>query len=334
METVELGKTGEWVSALCLGTMYFGSTTDDDTSITLLDKYVASGGSFLDTANAYVRWVPGCSGGESEALIGGWIKERGNRNSLFLASKVGFPAPIDGIEFGLTASQIELACEKSLARLGTDRIDLYYSHNDDRQTPMDERLEAFHRLIKEGKVRYIGTSNTVDWRLEEARWLSKNNGWAEYCCVQQRYSYVRPQAGAVYDPHVVANDELLDYCRIRGITILAYSPLHRGAYVRDDRRFPPEYYGPDLDTRLAALRETAAETGGTVNQIVLAWLIRSCPAVIPLVAASNEKQLDENLAALDVGLSVDQLERLSQAGNIRQENPLGQRKRIPGMKEG
>ena len=334
METVALGNTGEQVSALCLGTMYFGTNTDEETSRHLLDRYIDGGGTFLDTANTYSRWVKGFNGGESESLLGRWMKERKNRSELFIASKVGFPNPPDDLEAGLSAEQIVRGCEGSLKRMGIETIDLYYAHNDDRRHSMDERLEAFNRLVKAGKVRYIGASNTMDWRLEEARWISKTNGHPEFCAVQQRYTYVRPQAGAVYDPHCVVNDELLDYARNRGITIVAYSPLAKGAYTREDKRFPPEYHGSDTETRLSVLRDVSKEAGATLNQTVLAWMIRSQPVVIPITAASTIDQLTENLGALSIELSADQLTRLSQAGNTRQKNPLGQRQVIPGMKEG
>jgi len=334
METIKLGTTGEEVSALCLGTMYFGSKNDEETSWKLLDQYVEAGGTFLDTANAYARWIDGCRGGESEALLGRWLKDRGNRNDLFIASKVGFPAPVDGQEFGLTAGQIQKACEASLKRMGIETIDLYYAHADDRRSPMEERLEAFSRLVDAGKIRLIGASNHMDWRLEEARCLAENNGWPEFCCAQQRYSYVRPQAGAFYDPHVFVTDEHLDDCRSRDLTILAYSPLLGGAYVRDDRSFPAPYQGPDTDTRVETLKAVAGETGATANQAVLAWLLRSYPPVIPLVAASRPEHLRENLDSLDVQLTGDQLTRLSQAGNRPVRHPNGQRDLPSGAKEG
>jgi aryl-alcohol dehydrogenase-like predicted oxidoreductase len=199
---------------------------------------------------------------------------------------------------------------------------------------MEERLRAFDDLVKAGKVRHIGASNHLDWRIEEARWLSAQNGWAEFCCVQQRYSYVRPQAGAVYDPHVVVNDEFLDYCRNRRLTILAYSPLLGGAFVRADRSLPEQYIGPDTEARLKALKEVAEETDATPNQVVLAWFLQSDPPVIPLVAASRTEHLAENLGSLDLKLSEDQLVRLSQAGNRPALHPNHQRRLPPGAKEG
>ncbi len=193
--------------------------------------------------------MPGYVGGESETLLGRWMREHNARSQLFVASKVGFEMP--GVERGLRARQIEEECEKSLKRLGVDTIDLYYAHRDDRSTSMEETLEAFDKLLKAGKVRFIGASNFSFWRLEEARWVSQTQGWAEYCCIQQRYSYVRPKPGVDFDPQVAANEDLLDYCKTRDITLLAYSPLLRGAYTRPDRLFPEQYVGPDTEARVA-----------------------------------------------------------------------------------
>jgi len=291
--------------------MHFGSRTDKETSYRLLDQYVEAGGSFLDTANNYAMWVPGYVGGESETLLGEWMRERKNRAQMFIATKVGFDYP--GVERGLRAHQIETECEKSLSRLGIDTIDLYYAHRDDRDTPMEETIEAYDRLIRAGKVRFIGASNFLAWRLEEARWVSQTHGWAEYCCIQQRYSYIRPKSGASFDPQIAANDDLLDYCRTRGIRILAYSLLLSGAYTCADRAFPEQYLGPDTDARLAALKVISEEVGATANQVVLAWMVQSDPVVIPLVGASAVDQLEESLGALAIELSADQMARLNNA---------------------
>jgi aryl-alcohol dehydrogenase-like predicted oxidoreductase len=311
MKTLSLGKTGVEVSAFCLGAMYFGSRTDNENSYQILDRYVEAGGAFLDTANIYARWVPGYVGGESETVLGEWMRERKNRAQMFIASKVGFDYP--GVERGLRAQQVVAECEKSRERLGIDTIDLYYAHRDDRNTPMEETLEAYDRLIEAGKVRFIGASNFLAWRLEEAHWVSQTHGWAEYCCVQQRYSYIRPKPGASFDPQTAANDDLLDYCRTRGMRLLAYSPLLGGAYTRADRAFADQYLGPDTDARVEALRAVAEETGATANQIVLAWMVQSDPGVIPLVGASTVEQLQEDLGAQDVKLSTEQMARLNDA---------------------
>ncbi len=313
MKTVQLGNTGVEVSAFCLGTMFFGSSTDAAISYQLLDQYVEAGGSFFDTANVYARWVPGYVGGESETLLGKWMRQRQNRPGLFLASKVGFEMP--GVERGLRASQIEEECEKSLRRLGVDTIDLYYAHVDDRTTPVEEIMEAFHKLVKAGKVCFIGASNFLSWRLEEARWVSRTRGWNEYCCIQQRYSYVRPKPGANFLPLVAANDDLLDYCKSRGTALLAYSPLLRGGYTRTERPFPDQYLGPDTKARVAVLKTVAKEKNATANQIVLAWMIHSEPCVIPLVAASSTEQMREDLSSLGISLSAEDMARLNSAGS-------------------
>jgi len=311
MRTVLLGNTGVVVSAFCLGAMHLGSREDKATSYRLLDQYVEAGGSFLDTANTYARWIPGCSGGESETLLGAWMHERKNRSRMFVATKVGFAYP--GVERGLRAHQIQTECEKSLKRLRTDTIDLYQAHVDDRNTPMEETLEAFDRLMRAGQVRFIGASNFAVWRLEEAHWVSQTHGWAAYCSIQQHYSYLRPKPGASFAPQVAANSDLLDYCRARGVTLLAYSPLLGGAYTRADRSFPAQYLGPDSDTRLGVLKAIAEETGATASQVVLAWMAHSRPPVIPLVAASTAEQMHENLGALEIELSTDQMTRLDDA---------------------
>mgnify|MGYP005842163647 FL=1 len=313
MRTVPLGHTGIEVSALCLGAMYFGTRTDEATSLALLDQYVAAGGSFIDTANIYAHWVEGGQGGESESLLGRWMKARGNRAELFIASKVGFEYP--GVERGLSARRIEAECDKSLRRLGVEAIDLYYAHVDDRRTPLDETLEAFDRLAQAGKVRFVGASNYTAWRLEEARAISAIRGYAAFCCVQQRHTYLRPKPGANFDPQLAANDDLLDYCRTRKaeVALLAYSPLLGGAYTRPDRPVPDQYTGPDTDARLAALRTVAAAHGATPNQIVLAWMLHSDPVTIPVFAASTPEQMAENLGALDIALTAEQMAQLDGA---------------------
>ena len=303
MKTRPLGNMGTEVSVLCLGTMYFGSRTDEATSYQLLDQYAEAGGTFLDTANIYARWVPGYVGGESETLLGRWMQARNNRQCMFIASKVGFEMP--GVERGLRAEQIEAECEKSLKRLGIETIDLYYAHVDDRHTPQEESMAAFARLVEAGKVRFIGASNFLAWRLERANWVSRTNGWPEYCCIQQRHSYLRPKPGASFAPQIAANEDLLDLCHVGGITMLAYSVLLNGAYTRAERPIPDGYVGPDSGARLAALRAVAEETGATPNQVILAWMLGGKPSVIPLIAASTSGQLQENLAALKLELSAD-----------------------------
>lgn len=313
MKTLPLGTTGVQVSALCLGTMKFGTENDRATSYRMLDLYTEAGGTFLDTANGYAHWlIPGGKGGESETLLGEWLRERGNRQQMFIASKVGFGYP--GVERGLKASQIEAECEKSLKRLGIETIDLYYAHKDDPDTPLEETLTAFDRLIKAGKVRFIGASNYFAWRLEEAHCISTHNGLAEYCCLQQRYSYLRPGPRMTLGNHVLATEDIFDFARRRNITVLAFSAMLGGVFTRSDRPLREEYVGPDSDARMAMLRTIAAETGATPTQIVLAWMLHNSPAVLPLISASSPEVMRDNLGALNVTLTPDQMERLNNAG--------------------
>jgi aryl-alcohol dehydrogenase-like predicted oxidoreductase len=314
MKTLPLGNTGEAVSALCLGAMYFGTRQDEATSFVLLDQYVDAGGTFIDTANIYSHWVPNGRGGESEALLGRWMKARGHRDRLFIASKVGFG--YGDQPRGLSPEQIETEVNLSLQRLGVDTIDLYYAHVDDRTIPLKETLGAFDALVRAGKVRHIGASNYSAWRLERAYAASKANGWAQFCCLQQRYTYLRPRPGADFGAQVAVNDDMLDYVASRAdeFTLLAYSVLLSGAYTRADRPIPDQYAGPDSDARLAALREVAAEHGVSANQVILAWMMQSDPPVIPLIAASTRDQMAENLGALDVVLTAEQMARLNAAG--------------------
>src|SRR5260370_21819676 len=165
MQQLKLGPSGVEVSALCFGTDPIGSKIDRETSFRLLDLFREGGGTFVDTGNFYASWLPGCKGGESETTIGLWMKERGNRDEMVIASKLGFDYP--GCQGGLSAAEIERECEKSLQRLQTDRLDLYYAHRHDCQTPMGESMEAFDRLIRSGKVRAIGASNLSRWRMAE-----------------------------------------------------------------------------------------------------------------------------------------------------------------------
>jgi len=311
MKTIELGKTGVQVSALCKGVLYFGNRIGKEKSYHLMDQYVDAGGSFFDTANIYSSWLPGFQGGESETVLGQWMHDRKNRSEMFIASKMGFA--YQNVEKGLRANQIQTECEKSLQRLQTDVIDLYFAHVDDRDTPVEETLETFDRLIKAGKVRYIGASNFLAWRLEKSRMVSRANGWAEYCCIQQRYSYLRPKSGATFGAQISVNEDLLDYVQSENISLLAYSPLLNGAYTRKDRDFQEQYLGPDTDRRLAAIRAVADEMNATTNQIIFAWMMQSDPPVIPLMAASTDEQIEENLGALEIEFSDTQMSRLNTA---------------------
>jgi len=313
MQKLKLGSSDVEVSALCFGTDLIGSKIDRETSFRLLDRFHERGGTFIDTGNFYAAWLPGCKGGESETTIGGWMKERSTRHEMAIATKLGFDYP--GCAGGLTAAELERECEKSLQRLGTDRLDLYYAHRDDPETRLEETMEAFDRLIRAGKVRAIGASNLRAWRIAEANAVAGDHGWARYSAVQQRHTYFRPRHGADFGPQIPINDDLKGYSAARNITLIAYSALLQGAYTRQDRPVPAQYAGADADERIEALRIVAAETGATLNQVVIAWMRQSDPPVLPIIAGSQPAQVAENIAALDVTLSADQIQRLDEAGN-------------------
>ncbi|MEW9699805.1 aldo/keto reductase [Paenibacillus sp. SI8] len=318
MQKLSIGATGIQVSALALGCLNFGSRTDKVTSYRLLDEYQEAGGTFLDTSNNYAFWNEGCVGGESESLLGQWMKERGNRDRMIIATKVGAKPTFVGGGFehieGLSRKAIEQAIDESLLRLGVDYIDLYYAHIDDTNTPLEETLEVLDGLVRTGKVRAIGCSNYPLSRIVEARGISDVHNWSSYACIQQRYTYLHPRAGADFGIQISADEELLTYCEGReDFSMLAYSPLLNGAYTRQDVTLPSQYDDRAAQARLRVLSEVAAETEGTPNQVVLAWLLQKSPTTIPLIAVSSSEQLSENTGSLDIRLTEEQLERLNKA---------------------
>lgn len=311
MKKIRFGSDGELeVSVMCLGTDHFGTRVDQATSYDLLDRYVAAGGNFVDTSNIYAVWLEGGKGGDSEALLGKWMKERKNRDQLIVATKMGWP--YQDVPMSSSAKIIEQEAEKSLKRLGIDTIDVYYTHRDDRAVPLEEQLGALDKLVKAGKVRCLGASNVKAWRLEEARWTSFNNGFARHTCVEQRFTYLRPKAGASFGGQLSTNRDLLEYCRHHKLKLLAYTPLLGGAYTRDDRPLPKQYQHADSDARIEVLKSVAKDVGAGPNQVILAWMMQQ--DIVPIFGASRAEQVEENLGALDVKLSDEQMETLKKAG--------------------
>ncbi len=296
-----------------MGTDLIGSKINRQRSFELFDFFSESGGTLLDSANFYASWFPGCQGGESETTIGDWMRERSNRDQMVISSKLAFDYP--GSPGGLSAAEIERECEKSLRRLQTDRIDIYQAHRDDRNTPIEETMAAFERLIKAGKIRAAGASNLQLWRIAEANVISRLNGWDGYTVVEQKYTYLRPRHGADFGPQIFISEEMKDYARAHGLLLVGYSVLLQAAYTRSDRELPRQFAGPDSDSRLTALQETARELGCTPNQLVIAWMRQSDPAILPIIAGSQVEQLAENIAALKITLTEDQMQRLDTAGN-------------------
>ncbi|WSQ09421.1 aldo/keto reductase [Streptomyces sp. NBC_01231] len=313
------GESGFDASALCLGGMHFGTKTDEATAFAVLDRFLEVGGTFIDTANTYAFWPEGGTGEESEALLGRWLRSRGVRDQIVLATKVGaLPVPLDApwpqAAEGLSKEVIERQVKASLDRLGTDRIDVYYAHIEDRRTPLEETVTAFGELVARGTVQLLGCSNHTAWRIERARALARQLGVAGYTCVQQRATYLQPRPGADFGANPHAGDELLDYVRSeRELTLLGYSTLLGGALSRSDRPVPEQYDHPGTPGRLSALGSVAEELGASPNQVALAWHMHSSPSVLPVIGVSSVAQLDECLVAVDLELDAHQLDRLNTA---------------------
>ena len=313
MEQVQLGTTGIKASALVMGADVLGSKIDRDTTFSLLDFYFENDGNVIDTGNFYASWLPGFVGGESESVIGAWMRERGNRNKILISSKLAFDYP--GCDGGLSAAEIERECEKSLKRLGVDHLDIYYAHRDDHATPQEETMATFNRLVKAGKVRVLGASNLPVWRIAEANTIARANGFAPYQLIQQRYTYLHPRHGADFGPQIFLNEDTKAFAKQHSITLFAYSALLQGAYTRADRPLAAQFAGADADERIAALKSVAKELGVSPNQVIIAWMRQSKPSVVPLIAGSKTEQLRENIDALKLVLSEDQMDYLTTAGN-------------------
>jgi len=308
MQRIGLGNTSEEISIAGLGCMYFGTRVDEKTSFRLLDMYVDHGGNFLDSANKYASWLPGFKGGESETNIGKWLKQNSAPSDLLISSKVGFH--YGEIPRSLKKEIIISECEKSLHRMGVETIDIYFAHAYDRDTPIEETMEAFHQLIKAGKIRYAGASNYPGWRLEEANSVARSQGWAGYSCLQQRHTYMEPSSRAEFNNQEFLSPEIEDLCLRKGLSIIAYSPLLGGFYSRMEAPLPALYQNALNEERLLSLRNTCSETGLSPTQLVLAWMVSHSPAIIPLLGCSSSSQLEENLVAVTTSLNPDVVQRL------------------------
>jgi len=312
METHTYGVIDTPLSEMGLGIVKYGSSIPDEIAFSLFDGFIAAGGNLIDTANMYAHWIiPGedMGGGESEDCLGRWMKVRKNRNKIFISTKVGQAYP--GVSAGLRAETIITECEKSLRRLGVETIDLYFSHADDRQTPIEETMEAYHKLITSGKVRYIGASNLRTWRIAASEQIALANNWTPYCCIQQKYTYMQPGEGQDDDFLFTANTDIFDYAASTRLPLLAYSPLLGGSYTSKEKTIPQRYSTQPNTERLKRLHIVQEQTGKTINQIVYRWLLQQNLPIIPLTSPSTRKQMEENLGALDFELSEEQMQRLN-----------------------
>ena len=313
MEYRRLGRTGLKVSPLCLGSMQFGWTADEETSFAVMDAFAEAGGNFIDSADVYSRWVDGNDGGVSEQVIGRWMQARGNRGQMIIATKVRGPMGPGPNDQGLNRKHIVDACDASLRRLQSETIDLYQPHSFDADTPIDETLEALDRLVQQGKVRYIGCSNYPAWRLMEALWTSDKYGLARYSSIQPHYNLVH---------RAEFERELAEVCQAYGIGVIPYSPLASGfltgKYSRSRatdsvraetvrNRYFNEFGWKVLDT-VGAVADTL---GATPLAVSLAWLLAQPAMTAPIIGANTVGQLQGSLAALDLRLSPEQVETLN-----------------------
>jgi aryl-alcohol dehydrogenase-like predicted oxidoreductase len=312
----KLGRSGLKVSALCLGGNTFGWTTDQKASEAVLDAYLAAGGNFIDTADVYARWVPGNKGGESETALGIWMAARKNRSAVIMATKACGPMGPGPNDTGLSRQHIMQAVEASLTRLKTDYIDLYQAHWDDRDTPLDETLRAFDDLVRQGKVRYLGASNHVAWRLTRALWESDRHGYARYECLQPKYNLV------IRDEY---ERELEGLCLEQGVGVIPYSSLasgflsgkyHRGESLPATARaagVQKTYMNERGFAVLAAVEKVAAGAGATPAQVALSWLVHRPGITAPIASATSVAQLQEIAGAVDLKLDAEATKTLDQA---------------------
>lgn len=322
MQYRNLGRTGLKVSVLCLGTMQFGWTADEETSIQVLNAAFEAGVNFIDTANIYSQWVEGNLGGVSETIIGRWIK--GNnipRDQLVIATKVRGTRGEGPNNEGLSRVHILREVENSLKRLQVDVIDLYQVHWYDEHTPIEETLSALNDLVRQGVVRYIGCSNYPAWRLMQALWASDRLNLARYDSLQPHYNLVQ---------RADFERELADVCKDYGLGVIPYSPLGggflTGKYRRDStdvesaRKASVERrYFNERNWRLLDLMEKIGhENGGcSISQVALAWQLQNPVITSAIIGARNLAQLEDNLGGVDIKLSEDDMNRLNEASDWR-----------------
>jgi len=313
MKLRQIGNTGIQVAPLALGGNVFGWTADEETSFKVLDAFVDAGFNLVDTANTYSKWLPGHQGGESETVIGKWFKKSGKRVKVIIATKVGMEMG-DGKK-GLAKSYILEEVEASLKRLQTDHIDLYQSHQDDANTPLEETLEAYAQLIKQGKVRVIGASNYKADRLREALKISEQKGIPRYECLQPHYNlYEREDYEKNLEPLV----------REKNIAVIPYFSLASG-FLTGKYRTEADFgssargggmkkYFNDRGFRiLAALDEVSKEYETSLAAVAISWLIAKPSITAPIASATSLRQVDHLIRGAELQLTSASIAKLDQA---------------------
>lgn len=324
-----LGKSGLHLFPLGLGTMQFGWSAGEDTAFEIMDAYYAAGGNFIDTADIYTIWTPGNPGGVSEEIMGRWMKARGNRDDIVVATKVR--GPMGGMDNnqgrstvhqreGLSRRWILKACEDSLKRLQTDYIDLYQVHWIDNQTPIEETLSALTELVQRGYVRYIGCSNYSAWRLMQALWTSDKKNLEAFVSIQPEYSLLSPTRANF-------ERELQNVAVEYGIGVVPWSPLgggmltgkyQRGAVlpesVRADENAARRFSDANFDT-IDTLRTVAESHNAVPAQVALAWLLAQPAMTAPIIGANSVAQLKELLGTISLKLSDKDVAEISRVSD-------------------
>jgi aryl-alcohol dehydrogenase (NADP+) len=316
-----MGRTGLQVPALCLGTMTFGLQCDEATSFAILDRAFDSGITFFDTANVYPLGGTIDTVGRTEEIIGRWMRERGARDRIVLATKCAGQMGPGQNDIGLSRFHIMRAVEDSLRRLGTDVIDLYQVHAFDPRTPIDETLRALDDLVRSGKVRYIGCSNYPAWRLGQALAASDRLGIARYDCLQPRYNLLFREI----------ETELLPLCRAEGVGVIVYNPLAggflSGKYQKGDeppentrfslgtaaRRYQQRYWRDDQFDAVDGLRSIAERKGVSLAGLAIAWVLAQDGVTSAIVGASRPEQLDAALEATQIEIDAETAQALDAA---------------------
>ncbi|MFZ9212121.1 MAG: aldo/keto reductase [Candidatus Nanopelagicaceae bacterium] len=303
---INLANTDLTVYPLCLGGNVFGYSADKQNSEAVLSFYADNGGNFIDTADMYSQWAPGHIGGESERIIGDWMAKRGNRQKMIIATKV---SKLD-TRPGLKAANIKAACDESLKRLRSDYIDLYYAHQDDLDTPIEESLGAFDELIKAGKVRYIAASNFTPERLQESLDISKANGLSSYIASQDQYNLLDREYEKGLMPTIAKNglSQIPFYGLARGFLTGKYRP---GVSVESVRAsgVASNYANERGWNLLSKLDQIAKDKKTTVAAISLAWLRAQPTVATPIASATKLEQIKEIMPIVE--LSSQELQRLT-----------------------
>lgn len=323
-----LGRSGLFVYPIALGTMQFGWTADEATAKEIMDAFVEMGGTLIDTADIYTTWAAGNPGGVSEEIIGRWMKSRGNRDRVVIATKVRGAMGQNGSEGrghplqreGLSRKWILRAVEDSLRRLQVDYIDLYQVHWVDNQVPIEETLSALNDLVRRGYVRYIGASNFSAWRLMQALWASDKHGYESFVSLQPEYSLAQPTRANF-------EREIARVCETYGIGVIPYSPLAGGFLTgkyRRDQPLPESVRAQEITNRryseqnwaiLDKVLEVARQRGAHPAQVALAWLLAKPYVTAPIIGANSVAQLRDLMPAAGLQLSREEVAALDEVSS-------------------